>query len=117
MEKLDVLRKPQNIYNMDEKGIRLCLHKSPSVITEKGTRNVHFRGKEHGESLTVVGCGNAIGSVVPPMVIYKGVRKNDDWNLDLPPGSTIEMSPRGSMTSVLFTKWMHHFAKYKSPGS
>ncbi len=101
---------------MDEKGILLCLHKSPTVITEKGRKNVHYKGKEHSESLTVVGCGNAIGNVVAPMVIFKGVRKNPDWANDLPPGSIIEMSPKGSMTSILFTKWLHHFAKFKPSG-
>lgn len=101
---------------MDEKGVRLCLYKSPTMLAKKGARCVHSRGKEHGENVTVVGCGNGIGNCIPPMVIFKGVRKDDEWKDSMPLGSAVEMAPKGSMTSVLFCKWLQHLAAYKAHG-
>lgn len=113
---MDLKSKPQNVYNLDEKGIRMCLHKSPSVLAKKGARRVHSRGKEHGENVTVVGCGNAVGNFIPPMVIFKGVRCDDSWKDSMPTSSVVEMAPKGSMTSMLFCKWLKHFSKFKAPG-
>lgn len=50
------------------------------------------------------------------MVIFKGIRKNDEWYDAMPTGTEIEMSTKGSMTSVLFVKWLKHFQKYRTPG-
>lgn len=101
---------------MDEKGCRMCLHKSPVVLAKKGARRVHSRLKEHGENVTIVACGNALENLIPPMVIFKGVRENENWVDDLPPGSKVEMSQKGSMTTVLFCRWLEDFAAYKAPG-
>lgn len=116
LEKYGLKTKPQNVYNMDEKGVRMCLHKSPTVIAKKGVRRVHSRGKEHGENVTVVGCGNGVGFAVPPFVIFKGKRRDESWRDTMPAGSVFEMSPKGSMTSVLFSKWLKHFSQFKSAG-
>ncbi len=116
LDEMNLKNKPQSVYNMDEKGVRMCLHKSPTVLSGKGVRRVHSRGKEHGESVTVVGCGNAVGNSIPPFVIFKGVRRTDSWKDTMPAGSIFEMSVKGSMTSVLFCKWLAHFNKFKSPG-
>lgn len=35
---------------------------------------------------------------------------------DLPPGSLVEMAPKGSMTTETFICWLKHFAKYKPAG-
>lgn len=48
---LDIIDEPQTIFNMDEKGIGLCLHRSPLVLAQKGTKRIHYRGKEHGEKM------------------------------------------------------------------
>ena len=70
---LDLMNELQSIYNMDEKGIRLCLHKSPKVLSKKGSKRIHYRGKEHGENVTVVAAGNAMGKMIPAMILFKGV--------------------------------------------
>lgn len=101
---------------MDEKGIRLCLHKSPAVLAKKGSKRVHFRGKEHGENVTMVACGNALGSVIPPMILFKGKNKNRMLEDFLPPASLIEMTEKGSMTIPTFVKFLQHFSKFKPTG-
>lgn len=57
---MNLKTKPQNVYNMNEKGFWMCLHKSLVILAKKGVRRVHSRGKEHGENLTFVGCGNGV---------------------------------------------------------
>ena len=104
------------IYNIDEKGCRLSLHKDPSVYAKKGSKRVHYIAKEHGESVTIVACGNAIGAVIPPMILFSGKRMKPEWKDNLPPGSQYQMTPKGSMTTDTFVTWLQLFARFKSNG-
>ncbi|KAJ8882992.1 hypothetical protein PR048_014831 [Dryococelus australis] len=92
MTELDVLQKPQSIYDKDEKGT------------------------QHGENVTIVACGNALGNVIPSVILFKGDRMKPEWRENLPPGSNVFMTPKASMTSQTFIKWLDYFAKFKSPG-
>lgn len=116
MTEKDLFQSPHLIYNMDEKGVRLTLHHQQQVLARKGEKRVHIIAPEHAENVIVVGCGNALGQAVPPMVLFKGKRKKDDWIDGMPPGTAIEMTPKGSMTTKTFVKWLDHFSKYKSDG-
>lgn len=116
MLKLDVIQSPQRIFNIDEKGCRLNLHKSQQVFARKGAKRVHLISQEHAENVSIVACGNAIGQMIPPMVLFKGKRKKEEWLDNLPAGTVIEMTEKGSMTTPVFIKWVHHFAKYKPAG-
>lgn len=117
MTRLDVFDKPQLIYNMDEKGCRLNLHKQQTVYAKKGTKRVHMVAPEHGENVSIVSCGNALGQVIPPMILFKGKRLKPEWQDNLPPGSAVEMTEKGSMTTSVFIKWVHHFGKFKPSGN
>lgn len=107
---------PEKIFNVDEKGCRLQLHKDPEVLAKKGSKRVHIVAKEHGESVTVVACGNATGSVIPPMILFAGLRKNPAWEKNLPTGSTTVMTRKGSMTSECFVTFLKHFSRFKPCG-
>lgn len=113
---LGVVDKPQKIYNMDEKGCRLCLHKQQRVLAQTGARRVHLVAEEHGENATIVACINAVGNAVPPMILYKGKRMKPEWTYNLPAGSVCRMTDRGSMTTAVFRDWLAHFASFKTPG-
>lgn len=112
----NLMGKPESVYNVDEKGCRLSLHKQPSVYAKTGTKRVHIVAKEHGESVSIVSCGNALGSAVPPMILFKGVRMKPEYVDNLPPSSACQMTPRGSMTTKSFVNWIHHFSRFKTPG-
>lgn len=71
---------------------------------------------EHGENVTIVSCGNALGQVIPPMILYKGKRLNPEWECNLPTGTVVLMTEKGSMTTEVFKKWVLHFAKFKPQG-
>lgn len=107
--------KPGNIYNMDEKGCRLMLHHQQKVLAEKGSRRVHLIGSEHGENVTIVACANALGHVIPPMILFKGQRSKPTFSDGLPVGSVVHMTQKGSMTTEIFLKWLDHFKQFMSP--
>ncbi|XP_063219165.1 tigger transposable element-derived protein 1-like [Bacillus rossius redtenbacheri] len=107
---------PEKIFNMDEKGCRLQLHKDPEVLAKKGSKRVHIVAKERGESVTVVACGNATGNVIPPMILFPGLRKNPAWEKNLPTGSTTIMTRKGSMTTESFVSFLNHFSRFKPSG-
>lgn len=116
MAELDVMDKPQLIFNMDEKGCQLTIHKEPVILTRKGIKRVPFVAPEHAENVTVVSCGNAIGQIIPPVVLFKGQRNKPEFSDNLPPGCKAFMTAKGSMTCDTFVKWIAHFAQYKPPG-
>jgi hypothetical protein len=62
---------PDRIWNMDETGIHLE-HKPISVIARKGSKVVPGRVSCNRDNITIVGCGNAGGKVIPPLIIVKG---------------------------------------------
>ena len=67
--------------------------------------------------MTLVVCASAVGSVIPPMVIFKGKRSKPEYNDNLPPNTVVCMSDKGSMTTTLFIKWVEHFSKFKPSGT
>ena len=116
LEQLNLLTRPDRIYDMDEKGCRLTLHHQQKVVSAKGRKRVHVVAPEHAENVTIVACANAVGNCVPPMIIFKGVNRKPSFGDDLPPLATVEMAPKGSMTNAVFIKWLHHLGKFKQAG-
>ncbi|KAI4466322.1 dde superfamily endonuclease [Holotrichia oblita] len=95
---------------MDEKGCRLMLHHQQRVLAEKGSKRVHSIGSEHAENVTIVGCANALGQVIPPMILFKGQRLKPVYYDGLPTGAIVHMTSKGSMTTEVFLEWLEHFA-------
>ncbi|KAI5725143.1 hypothetical protein M8J77_011509 [Diaphorina citri] len=109
----DLMGHPERIFNMDEKGCQLSLHKQPQVLAKKGSHRVHYRGKEHGENVTIVGCSSATGVTIPPMIIFKGQRRKEEWGDNLPAGCVFTMTAKGSMTTEVFQDWLEHLQRFK----
>lgn len=61
MTEMGVMGKPHLIFNMDEKGCQLTVHKEPVILIRKGIRKVPFVAPEHAENFTIVSCENALG--------------------------------------------------------
>lgn len=116
LQELDLMDKPERIYNIDEKGCRLSLHHQQTVLAKKGAKRVHLVAPEHGENITVVACANANGVAIPPGILFKGQRMKPEWTDNLPPGTLALMTPKGSMTVETFVIWLQHLAKYKLEG-
>jgi len=92
MNEYDLHNNPSHIYNMDETG--LPLNNRPSrILAERGKKEViSLTSVERGENVTVIVCCNAIGSFIPPIIIFKGARLNPDLKTHLPHGSLVCMS-------------------------
>lgn len=73
-EELDIIAYPERLYNMDEKGCRITVHKQNVVLAEKGNTREHLVAPEHAENVTIAMCVNAVGTAIPPTIIFKGIR-------------------------------------------
>ncbi|CAH0719105.1 unnamed protein product, partial [Brenthis ino] len=116
-EELDIIAHPERLYNMDEKGCRITVHKQTVVLAEKGNTRVHLVNPEHAENVTIAMCVNAVGIAIPPMIIFKGIRRRSELASNLPPRTKVSMAPKGSMTSSLFVEFIQHLAQHKVPAT
>ncbi|XP_052074488.1 uncharacterized protein LOC127712217 isoform X1 [Mytilus californianus] len=90
--KFDLIDKPHLIYNVDEKGVTIC-------------------GKD--ETVTVLGCGNAAGSALPPFFIFPGQQMNDQLLEGSSPGTSGTVSKDGWSNSEIFMDFLrYHFKKF-----
>ncbi|XP_052074492.1 uncharacterized protein LOC127712219 isoform X1 [Mytilus californianus] len=90
--KFDLIDKPHLIYNVDEKGVTIC-------------------GKD--ETVTILGCGNAAGSALPPFFIFPGQRMNDQLLEGSSPGTSGTVSKDGWSNSEIFMDFLrNHFKKF-----
>lgn len=117
MLKLDVYQNPQRLFDIGEKVCSLTLHKQHQVLACKGSKRVRSIAEEHAENVSIVACGNAAGEMIPPFILFKGSRKTEEWLGNLPAGTDIEITDKGSMTTAVFIKCLQHFAKFKPPGN
>ncbi|CAB3262426.1 unnamed protein product [Arctia plantaginis] len=115
-DELNIDQHPERLYNVDEKGCRLTIHRQKKVLAGRGSRRVHLIAQEHAENVTIAPCVNATGNAIPPMIVFKGKRLREEFLENLPAGSLVKMTPKGSMTTELFVEFIEHLAKYKSPG-
>ena len=99
MEEYQLFDKPHFIFNMDEKGCRLTLHHKQQVMAQRGAKRVHLVAPEHAENVSLVVCASAAGSLIPPMVIFKGKRSKPEYGDNLPLNTVVCMSDKGSMTT------------------
>lgn len=87
--KLDELKvQPNQIWNCDETNMQLE-HTPKSVVGRKGS-NLPGRVSNSKESVSVLGCGNAAGDIMSPMVIVKGKTKRSlmSWKTEDAPPNT-----------------------------
>ncbi|KAK9679583.1 hypothetical protein QE152_g39876 [Popillia japonica] len=116
LQELDLMDKPESIFNIDEKGCRLTLHHQQAVLAKKGTKRMHLVAPEHGENVSIVAYANASGVAIPSTVLFKGQRMKPEWKDNLSHASLALMTSNGSINVPTFTIWLEHLAKYKLEG-
>ena len=80
-------------------------YKQPKRIALKGMKKVHGLSTGNKSQITIVGCGNAAGQTLPPMVIFKGERFNHEWSVGEVPDTLYGMSENGWIDQELFFYW------------
>lgn len=104
--------KPAQLYNMDKTGMPLE-HRAPNIIAKKGVKKVRYRSTGNKAQIKVVGCANAVGNAIPPMVIYAAKSFNADWCKCDIPGTGYALSPRGWIDQELFKhSLITHFVEH-----
>ncbi|CAC5366815.1 unnamed protein product [Mytilus coruscus] len=106
------------IWNMDETSVPLT-HKPERVLAETGTKNIPGRVGDCRESLSVLGCINAAGQNIPPMVIVKGKTSKslNAFNVsEGVPDTKYTYQERAWMEDVLSETWFRdHFLRFCGP--
>ena len=108
----NLLGNPQQIYNVDESGIPLNF-KTPNVVARKGAKKVRYRHAGKKGQITIVGCVNAAGQAIPPLVVFDAKKLNHTWTSGEFPGTQYGLSDSGWMTTGLFESWLNeHFLRH-----
>ena len=95
---------PHNIFNYDE----TCFVDNPGagkVITRRGKRSIEKVCEHFKASTSVMFCGSADGSLLPPMTVYKSLNIYENWTCGGPLGSIYTSTKSSWFDSVTFEKW------------
>ena len=112
LETSNLMDSPGQLYNCDESGMPLE-HKLPKTIAVRGSKKVRQVTSGNKTQITVLGCVNAVGQSIPPMVIFAGKRFNHELSKGEIPGTLYGMSESGWMDQELFSSWFsNHFLKH-----
>ena len=77
-EKYGFESRPECIYNMDETGVPLE-PRPPKVVARKGQKKIRYHTSGQKAQITVIGCGNAVGQILPPFIIFAAKQLNSLW--------------------------------------
>ena len=114
LTKYDLKKSPERIYNIDEKGLKLN-YTPPKIVagTDSGDAPPPAVTPGKGETVTVIGCGNALGQQIPPFFIFPGQRMRQELLAGSTPGTDGTMSPTGWSNMEIFMSYLtYHFPKY-----
>jgi hypothetical protein len=75
---------PENIFNMDEKGIQLGVGKRVAAIIDRDQKTVFQVENGNRELVTIIETLCADGTALHPCVIFQGKRRNLEWGRDNP---------------------------------
>lgn len=104
------------IFNVDESGLCIVQNKCQKVLGLKGKKQIgSVSSGERGVNTSFVACTSASGNFVSPMLIFKRMRMANELKVDAPPGSLVEISETGYITSELFLKWLRNFIEIVKP--
>ena len=80
-------------------------------------KKVHGPSSGNRMQITVLACANAVGTMLLPIVTFKGERFNYDWVKGEVLDTKYGMSPNGWIDQDLFTKWLQNPQYSTSPAS
>ena len=75
---------PENLYNMDEKGVQLGIGAKVAVMVDSDQKTAYSIEDGNRELVTVIEAICADGSTVYPAVIFQAKRRNAEWGRNNP---------------------------------
>ena len=110
LQRNNLINKPEHIYNVDEKGVQ-TEHRPPYIIC--ADNSVPAITSSRLCITTIIGCGNAIGTQIPPYFIFKGKRLTSELLQGASPGTQGTVTESGWSNSDVFLKYLNtHFLKF-----
>ena len=99
------------IFNVDETGCS-TEHNPSKIIGERST-NPQSITSPRSSNVTLIGCGNAAGHIIPPYYVFPGKRWNTSFLEGAPYGSAGECSETGWSNMNNFQNYLeNHFLKF-----
>ena len=96
---------PENVYNMDETGTRLCVPRSRKYIVAKDDRTDVKGPKTNRVQVTTLECISADGKSLHPFVIWPGSTLRSDWTIHETPGWHFGCSDSGYSNRKTMLEW------------
>lgn len=110
LEQNGLMDRPELIYNVDEKGVQ-TEHSPPYVVC--AGRSTPAITSSRSSTTTILACGNAIGSQLPPYFIFKGQRMRSELLEGSSPGTHGTVTDSGWSNSTVFLEYLeNHFLKF-----
>lgn len=111
LTKYNLHDRPERIYNVDEKGLSTS-HKPPSIVTGCDSKPQAVTSASR-TTVTVIGCGNALGYSVPPFFVFPGARMRQDLLDGKSVGADGDVSQSGWSNSIIFKRYIEtHLIKF-----
>ena len=110
MDECGVRNNPTAIYNCDETGLPLD-YVPQKVVAGKGEKAVYAVTSGSKTKVTLMGCGNAAGQMVSPMIVHSGKRTNTELETTAPEGWHVVFTQNGWMTAEAFLYWLKEVCK------
>ena len=103
------------IFNCDECGIS-SVQKPGKIIARKGRKQVgRITSLERGKNVTLMACVSAMGTFIPPFMVFPRARMNPQLLKDCLPGTKGYANPSGWMDASLFLKFLEHLISCTHP--
>jgi hypothetical protein len=105
-----------DIYNMDEKGCMKGIGDNSKVIVPKEEAQATSNQPGNRDWVSIIECINTNNYVLPPFVIFKGQRIQQDWiNASIDENTVIQVSPNGWTNNLIALEWLKHFDRHTAP--
>ncbi|KIJ92954.1 hypothetical protein K443DRAFT_125762 [Laccaria amethystina LaAM-08-1] len=100
--------KPENTWNMDEKGVQQGIGAKISAIIDCDQATVYFVEDGNHELVTIIEAICADGTALIPLVIFQGVQWNLEWGRpeNNPSPASVSVSPKRWTDQELGLKWL-----------
>jgi hypothetical protein len=96
----------ENVYNMDETGVMLCLLGSVKVLVSKNDSRDYRGAGVKRTMVTAIECISADGRCLPPMIIWPATTHRSNWTNYPTPGWHYACSESGYTDSKISLEWL-----------
>ena len=105
------INSPSQVWSGDETGVQ-SVPKEKKVVAVRKVKAHQQVSAEQGETSTVLTFVSGEGKVVPPMIIHKGERVQENWIRKTPGDVRVAATTRGYITKAKFHEYGLRFARY-----